>query len=241
MPFPATAALLQDRLGAAGAAAFDLEAGCTGFIYALVMGAQTIAAGVYENVLVVGAEVLSAITDWTDRGTCVLMGDGAGAVVLRPTAEDGGIRSFQLRSDGSKGASLSMPAGGSRLPASAETVANRQHYIQMNGRDIFRFAVPILEEATRAVVAEAGLTLDDVKVIIPHQANIRIIEAAGQRLGMAPERFVCNMDRFGNTSSASVPMALHEAVKDGRVQAGDYVVLVGFGAGLTWGAALLRW
>ena len=240
-PFPATASLMQDRLGAGRAAAFDLEAGCSGFIYALSMGSQPIAAGNMRTVLVIGTEALSKITDWTDRATCVLLGDGAGAAVLQPVPESHGVLSFCLGSDGSGASLLHLPAGGSRLPASERTVRERLHYIQMAGNEVFKFAVRILEEAALKAVAQAGLTIDQVKLIIPHQANARIMDAAAKRLNLPPESFYCNIDRYGNTSAASIPLALHEAVKEGRVQPGDLVLLVAFGAGLTWGAVLLRW
>ena len=241
MPFPSTASLLQDRLGASHAAAFDLGAGCSGFIYALSVAAQPVASGAFRNVLVIGAEALSKITDWTDRSTCVLLGDGAGAVVLQPVEEGRGLLSFSLGSDGSGAPLLHMPAGGSRLPASEQTVRDRLHYIHMAGNEVFKFAVRILEEVALKVVGQSGLSIDQVNLIIPHQANARIVDAAAKRLNLPIERFFCNIDRYGNTSAASIPIALHEAVKAGRVQPGDLVLLVAFGAGLTWGAALLRW
>ena len=241
MPFPATAGLVQDRLGARRAAAFDLGAGCTGFIYALAMGAQPVATGAYQRVLVIGAEALSKITDWTDRRTCVLLGDGAGAAVLAPVEGGRGLLSFYLRADGSGWSSLHIPAGGTRLPATEATVRDHKHYIQMNGQEIFKFAVRVIEEAILEALDRAGVTLDQVKLIVPHQANIRIIDAAAKRLNLPMDRFVCNVDRYGNTSAASIPIALDEAQRQGRVQAGDYVVLVAFGAGLTWGATVLRW
>ncbi|KPJ63813.1 3-oxoacyl-ACP synthase [candidate division KD3-62 bacterium DG_56] len=241
MPFPATAGLVQDKLGASKAAAFDLGAGCTGFIYALAVGAQPIATGLYENALVIGAEALSKITDWTDRRTCVLLGDGAGAAVLAPAENGRELLSFYLRSDGSGWSSLHIPAGGTRLPATEATVRDHLHYIHMNGQEIFKFAVRVLEEAILVALDRAGVSLDQVKLIVPHQANIRIIDAAAKRLNLPMDRFVCNVDRYGNTSAASIPIALDEAHREGRIQPGDYVVLVAFGAGLTWGATVLRW
>jgi 3-oxoacyl-[acyl-carrier-protein] synthase-3 len=241
MLYPATACIVQDRLGAGRAAAFDLEAGCTGFVYALAMASQTIATGAYRNVLVIGAEVLSKFLDWTDRATCVLLGDGAGAAVLQPVDGDRGLLSFVLGSVGSGGDTLKIAAGGSRMPASEETVRKRLHCTSMEGQEVFKFAVKAIEDACRMVVERAGLSLDDVRLIIPHQANIRIIDAAAKRLGVPMERFVSNVDRYGNTSTASIPIALDEAVQTGRLERGDIAVLVGFGAGLTWGAAALRW
>ena len=241
MLYPATACLVQDRLGAHHAAAFDLEAGCTGFIYALVMAAQTINTGAYRNVLVIGAEVLSKFLDWSDRTTCVLLGDGAGAAVLQPVDGDRGMLSFVLGSLGSGGDALKIPAGGSRMPTTEETARDHLHCTRMNGQEVFKFAVKAIEDACRIVVERAGLSLEDVSLVVPHQANIRIIDAAAKRLGIAKERFVSNVDRYGNTSTASIPIALDEAVQQGRVNPGDLLVLVGFGAGLTWGAAALRW
>lgn len=239
MMFPATACLVQDRIKATKAGAFDLSAGCTGLVYGLAVGSQMIATGAYQAVLVIGAEALSTITDWTDRSTCVLLGDGAGALVLQPTDQSRGIRSFYLRSDGAGGDLLKLPAGGSRLPASEQTVRNRQHFIWMVGREIFKFSVVVLEEATRKVVERAGLTLDDVALVVPHQANSRIIDTAAKRLELPKDRFMYNVDKYGNTSTASIPIALYEAIEEGRVKQGDHVVLVAFGAGLTWGAVLL--
>ena len=241
MPFPATACLLQERLGATRAAAFDLEAACSGFVYALGVGAQFIAAGIYDTVLVVGAETLSKIIDWSDRRTCVLLGDGAGAAVLRPVEEGQGLLGLHLGSDGSGADLLKQPAGGSLLPASPETVARRLHFVQMNGREVFKFAVKTMGDAAQAALAQAGLGLDDVDVYVPHQANYRIIESSARRFELPLEKVVVNIDRYGNTSAASIPVALDEALSAGRIRAGDTVLLVAFGGGLTWGAAVLRW
>lgn len=238
---PSTASVVQDALGASKAAAFDVNAGCTGFIYGLVIGNGLIAAGTHRNVLVIGADTLSRFTDWTDRSTCVLFGDGAGAVLLQPGDAGAGVLSATLGSDGFGRDLLTVPAGGSRLPASRETVEKRQHYIQMNGREVFKFAVNKVVKATIQVVAEAGLRLEDIALVIPHQANLRIIQAAARGLKMPEDKFFVNIDRCGNTSSASIPMALTEAVEAGRLKQGDYLVLVGFGAGLTWGAAVVQW
>ena len=239
--FPSTASLIQDALGANKAGAFDLSAGCAGFVYALSLGAQVIQGGGHQVVLVIGAETLSRITDWKDRGTCVLFGDGAGAVVLQAGEERSGVLSSLVRSDGSGGDLLIVPAGGSKLPTSAETVLRNQHTIQMNGREVFRFATRVLDKAAREVVAKAGLTLDDVDLFMPHQANLRIIQAAARSLGLDEDRIFVNLDRYGNTSSASIPIALCEAVECGRVKPGDHLVLIGFGAGLAWAAATIQW
>ena len=235
--FPATASLIQDALGATRAGAFDLSAGCSGFVYGLSIGSQIIQGGGHNVILVVGTETLSRITDWTDRGTCVLFGDGAGAMVLKAAHDKGGILSSIVRSDGSGGDLLIIPAGGSLLPASEDTVRQKQHSIRMNGREVFRFATRVMDRAAREVVERAGLTLDDVDLFIPHQANLRIIRAAARSLGVDEERFFVNLDRYGNTSSASIPIAMCEAIECGRVKPGDVLVLVAFGAGLTWAAA----
>jgi 3-oxoacyl-[acyl-carrier-protein] synthase-3 len=239
--FPATACLLQDALGAENAAAFDLSAGCSGFVYALSLAADLVAAGSYSHALVVGAETLSRITDWADRSTCVLFGDGAGAVVLRASEAPGGVLSSVLGSDGSGGELLILPAGGSAHPATAETVITRQHFIQMQGRQVFRFATRIMPEAAHQALKRAGLTIDDVRLFVPHQANDRILQAAAKGLGVSQERLFSNLARYGNTSSASVPIALCEAIEQGLVERDDVLVCVGFGAGLTWAAIAIRW
>jgi 3-oxoacyl-[acyl-carrier-protein] synthase-3 len=241
MPFPATACLVQNRLGAVNASAFDLEAGCSGFIYALTVGSQFIISGVYRNVLVIGADALSKVTNWEDRSTCVLFGDGAGAALLQRVPSGYGLLSFKLGAVGSGGEYLKIPAGGSKLPASADTVAERGHFIKMEGNEVFKFAVRIMGEAALTVVEEAGLTTDDIDCLIPHQANIRIIDAAARRLGLPQEKVFINVQRYGNTSAASIPLALKEAVDSGKVVPGSIIIMVGFGAGLTWGAVALRW
>ncbi len=240
MVFPATACLLQDRLGAPAAAAFDLEAGCSGFVYGLITGAQFINSGAYSRIMVVGAETLSRITDWEDRNTCVLFGDGAGAVVLE-RVEKGGLLGFDLGSDGAGGSFLDLPAGGSRQPASQETVAQKLHYIRMDGNQVFKFAVKAMGQAALKALKKAGLSGEDIDLFIPHQANRRIIDAAGRKLGLPGEKVFVNLDRYGNTSGASIPLALYEAVAEGMVKSGDIVVLSGFGAGLSWAAAVLEW
>ncbi|RME08326.1 MAG: ketoacyl-ACP synthase III [Anaerolineae bacterium] len=239
--FPSTASLIQDQIGATRAGAFDLSAACTGFIFALNMAAQAIRSGAIDTAVVVGAETLSRLVNWQDRNTCVLFGDGAGAFVLQASEEPGGVLTALMRSDGSGGDLLILPAGGSRLPASEETISNRLHYIQMNGREVFRFATRVMAQATEEVVARAGLTLEDIRWIVPHQANYRIIETAARRLHKPLDQIVINLDKYGNTSTASIPLATVEAVEDGRIQPGDRLVFVGFGAGLTWGAMVVEW
>lgn len=239
--FPSTACIVQDQIGANHAGAFDLSAACTGFIYAINMAAQAIRSGSIENALVIGAETLSRFTNWEDRDTCILFGDGAGAFVLQASDTPGGILTCIMRSDGSGENLLSIPAGGSKLPATHETVDKKQHTIQMNGREVFRFATRVMASATREAASLAGWELDDVTWVIPHQANMRIIEAAARGLRMPLEKFVINLNRYGNTSTASIPIAACEALQNGRIQDGDRLVLVGFGAGLTWGALTLEW
>lgn len=239
--FPPTACLVQDRLGATRAGAFDLSAACTGFIYALHLAAQAICSGSLDNALVIGSETLSRFVDWDDRGTCILFGDGAGAFVLQASDRPGGILSCVMRSDGSGGDLLSLPAGGSRLPTSTETVSKKLHTIHMNGREVFRFATRVMASATRDAVKQAGLRLEDIELVVPHQANLRIIESAARTLRLPLSRFMINIERYGNTSTASIPIAVCEAVQQGRIAPGDHLVLVAFGAGLTWGALTLQW
>ena len=240
-PFPATACLVQDALGATRAGAFDLSAACSGFIYAMSMASGFIRSGSANHVLVIGSETLSRMMDWTDRNTCVLFGDGAGAVVLSASTERCGVLAAELGSDGSGGELLIVRAGGSRAPASHETISNGDHFLWMNGREVFRFATRMMPKATEAVVRRAGWQLAELALVIPHQANIRIIESSIKRLGLPPDRFFVNLERYGNTSSASIPIALCEAVAQGRVHPGDKLVLVGFGAGLTWAAVAIEW
>jgi 3-oxoacyl-[acyl-carrier-protein] synthase-3 len=238
---PATASLVQHALGASRAGAFDLNAVCSGFLYGLATGCQFVLTGAHQNVLVIGAEVFTRILDWEDRSTCVLFGDGAGAVVLQPTAAPGGLLSFVLGSDGSGGCSLYVPAGGSREPASAATVAERRHYVKMQGREVFRFAARIVPDSTLSALEQAGLTTEDIDLLIPHQANVRIIDAAARRLKLSDGAVFSNVERYGNTSAASIPVALCEAIEEGRVRSGDTLVMSGFGAGLSWGTAVWRW
>ncbi len=239
--FPSTASIVQDRIGATNCGAFDLLAACTGFIYAVNMGAQAIRSGSANNVLVIGSETLSRLVNWKDRSTCILFGDGAGAFVLQASEDPGGIQSSFLRSDGSGADLLSIPAGGSYYPASNHTLDHELHYIQMNGREVFRFATRVMARATAKAVSMANLKLQDISLIIPHQANFRIIDAAARGLKLPMDRFMVNVDRYGNTSTASIPIAVCEAITDGRLHRGDNIVMVGFGAGLTWGAMAMQW
>ena len=240
-PFPAVACVVQEKLGAHRATAFDLSAGCTGFMFALTTAAQFINTGMYRNILVIGAETLSRVLNWEDRTTCVLFGDGAGAVILQPVSPGKGILACDLGSDGTGVHLLLQTAGGSRYPACAETVAQKQHTISMSGKEVFKFAVKVMGETSEKAIAKAGLTIADMDYFIPHQANIRIIDAAAKRLGLDKDKVFVNVDRYGNTSSASIGIALNEAVQEGKIKDGDTIVLVGFGAGLTWGACVLRW
>jgi 3-oxoacyl-[acyl-carrier-protein] synthase-3 len=239
--FPSTACLVQDALGAARAGAFDLSAACSGFVYGLSLGADAIKAGSANTVLVIGSETLSRIVNWKDRNTCVLFGDGAGAVLLQGSDQPGGILSTLLRADGSGGELLIIPAGGSRQPVTPEAIAQNLHTIQMNGREVFRFASRVMDRATREIIYKAGWTTDQVDLFVPHQANLRIIEMAARSLGVPLDKFYCNIARYGNTSAASIPIALTEAAESGLLRPKDRVVMVGFGAGLTWAAAALEW
>ena len=239
--FPATACLVQDQLGATRAGAFDLLAACTGFIYAMNMAAQAIRSGSIKSALVIGSETLSRFINWQDRNTCILFGDGAGAFVLQASDLPGGVLSAVMHSDGSGGDLLTLEGGGSRHPATEETVHNGQHYIQMDGKEVFRFATRVMASATQEVIDAAGLSMDQVQWIIPHQANIRIIEAAARGLKLPMERFIVNLERYGNTSTASIPIAMVEAIECGKIKPGEKVVMVGFGAGLTWGALAAEW
>jgi 3-oxoacyl-[acyl-carrier-protein] synthase-3 len=241
MFFPSTACLLQEKLGAKKAAAFDLSAACSGFIYGLATASNMIATGMYKHVLVVGAECLSRITDYTDRNTCILFGDGAGAVVLGPVPEGRGFRSFELGADGAGGELLKVCGGGSRLPSTEQTIADKQHYIYMAGSEVFKFAVRIMGNAAEEALRKAGMNKGDIDLLIPHQANIRIIQSALNRLDLPEEKSMINLHNYGNVSAASIPIALAEAVEQSRVKEGDCIVLVGFGGGLTWGASVLVW
>ena len=238
--FPTTSALLADILGAPDAAAYDLLAGCTGFMYGLAQAYGMVAAGLSRRALVVGGDVLSRIVNWRDRSTCILFGDGAGAVVLEQV-DEGGFLGFELGADGAGGVHLSLPAGGSRLPTSAETIAAEQHFVRMNGPEVFKFATRVLVSSAESVLAECELDVDDVDVYVPHQANLRIIDHAVKKLGFPDERVVKNVDRYGNTSSGSIPLALADAAAAGTLEPGRVMLMTGMGAGLTWGSAVMEW
>ncbi len=239
--FPATASLVQDHIGASKAGAFDILAACTGFIYAMDMAAQAIRSGSMQVAVVIGSETLSRFVNWEDRNTCILFGDGAGAFVLQGSEQPGGVLSATLRSDGSGADLLTILGGGSRYPASPDTLEQGLHYVQMDGRAVFRFATRVMAQATRDAAEKAGLAVDELDWVIPHQANRRIIETAARNLKLPMEKFVVNVDKFGNTSTASIPLATVEAAEDGRIQPGDKIVFVGFGGGLTWGALTAEW
>lgn len=245
---PATAARIAHECGCGHAGAFDISAGCSGFVFALAMGSGAVASGLQERVLVVGAETISRIIDWEDRGTAVLFGDGAGAVVVaaqtgsgKAEGVTGGILGFDLGGDGSGAEFLSIPAGGSRLPASAATVEARQHYMKMNGSEVFKFATRVVAQSAGRVLEKCGKTVADVDLFVPHQANLRIIDSAASKLGIASDKVYTNLQKYGNTSCASIPLCLSGARADGRLHEGDLVLLMGFGAGLSWGACLLEW
>ncbi len=241
MDFPSVACIVQAALGATRAFCFDISAGCSGFLYAVQVGRSLIACGSAETVLVIGTEMLTKITDWTDRNTCVLFGDASGAAVLRPADGEHRIISLRLGADGTNGSLIDLPAGGSREPITHEAIDQRRQYIRMKGNEVFRLGVRTMEEVARATLAEAGVGIDEIALFIPHQANMRIIDATAKRLGLPDEKVFSNLQKYGNTSAASVPLALDEAVREGRVHEGDLVLLVVFGAGLTWGGCLLRW
>ena len=241
MAFPTTGNILQHQLGCRNAGSMDVYAACSGSIYSLSIGAQYVQTGKYRTVLCVGAECLSRITDYTDRGTCILLADAAGAVVLRPSSSDAGIIDTDLYSDGRYAELLIQPAGGSRHPASHETVAQRMHYARMKGSEVFKVAVRMFGDSAHRILEKNGLKASDLDLFVPHQANLRIIEAAVKRLGVPMDRVMVNVDRYGNTGAASVYVALEEAWTSRRLRAGDLVLLAAFGGGFTWGAALLRW
>ena len=240
MTFPATAALVANELGSSEAAAYDLSAGCTGFMYAVAQAYGMLAGGVCRRALVVGGDLLSKIVDWSDRTTCIVFGDGVGAVLME-RVEQGGFLGFELGADGSGGMQLYLPAGGSRAPTSEETVARHEHYVHMTGREVFKFATRVLVSSAEKLLDQLGLTVDDVDLYVPHQANVRIIKHAVERLGIPEEKVVVNVDRYGNTSSGSIPLALADAVRDRRVNKGDIVLMTGMGAGLTWGSGVMEW
>jgi 3-oxoacyl-[acyl-carrier-protein] synthase III len=241
MPFPSTACLVQQKIGARRAAAFDIEAACSGFIFALEIGQQFIMSRTYDTVLVIGAEKLSSIIDWTDRNTCVLFGDGAGAAILQNRPGSHGLLTACMGSDGRKSDLLSMPGGGCRCPATAQSVSAKMHYLRMDGKETFKNAVNAMFTAAQEALRRCEIDISQIKCIIPHQANRRIIDAVAERLGAQPEQLFVNLDKCGNTSAASVAIALDEAVQSDRVKKGDLLLLIVFGAGLTWGAAVIEW
>lgn len=241
MILPSTACLVQDKIGAKNAAAFDLGAACSGFIYGMAVAEQFISTGFYKHVLVIGAEALSRILDMEDRNTCVLFGDGAGAVVMAASDSENRVLSFHLGADGAGGKFLYLPAGGAKMPATEETVLNRLHYIKMEGSDVFKFAVRAMESSSLHALEKAGLGLEEIAYMVPHQANIRIIQAAAKKLNLPMDKVKVNLNEYGNMSAASIPVALDEAVREGKIQTGDNVVMVGFGGGLTWASCVMKW
>jgi 3-oxoacyl-[acyl-carrier-protein] synthase-3 len=243
MPFPSTACLVQSKLGLPNVTTFDMQAACSGFVYALSVANSMLLSGNFNKALVIGAEKMSGILDFEDRTTCVLFGDGAGAAVLsrEDTEEKVGVLGVISGADGSNPSLLQQPAGGSALPASADTLANRQHFLKMNGKEIFKSAVRVMGQASTDIIEQQGYTSDDLSLVIPHQANMRIIDSLAKRLKIPMDKFHNNLDRYGNTSAASVPIALDEAFRAGRIQSGDLILLVAFGAGLTWASSLIKW
>ena len=242
MVTPSTACILQHQLGIQRhIGAFDLGAACSGFVYALSVGSQFIGSGACKHVLVVGAETLSRLVDYTDRGTCILFGDGAGAAVLSAHDDTSlGVQAFSLGADGGGGEFIHVPAGGSRTPASLETIASRQHYLKMNGREVYKFAVHQMTVSLEKAMLDCQLTAQQVQLVIPHQSNVRIIDSATEKMGFPRDRVMVNIDRYGNTSAASIPIALDEAMRTGRCGSGDWIILLAFGAGLTWASATIR-
>lgn len=241
MVFPSTACVIQEKIGASNAWGFDLSAACSGFLYALSTGVQFIETGAYKRVLVVGTDVMSSIINFNDRSTCVLFGDGSGTILLEPSTDDAGVLDFLLRSDGSGGQHLCMPAGGSQRPATHETVNQELHYVHQSGRAVFRYAVKLMTEVCQEILKRNGLSPEDIQLFVPHQANSRIIDSSVKRLGLSPEQVLINIDRYANTTAATIPMGLAEAEAEGRLKSGDLVLLASFGAGFTWGSVLVRW
>jgi 3-oxoacyl-[acyl-carrier-protein] synthase III len=241
MPFPSTACLLQNRLDASNAVAFDIGAACSGFLYGLSIAESFIKSGARKKILLVGVETLSRYIDWEDRTTCVLFGDGAGAAIIAPSTDGSGIMSTHIHSDGSLWDFIQVPAGGSRMPCSKDSLAKRQHYINMKGNETFKVAVKTLESIAVETLEKNNLKASQLALLIPHQANLRIIQATAKRLGLPMEKVMINIEKYGNTSAASIPIALDEALNTGRVRSGDYILLEAFGAGLTWGSALIKW
>ena len=242
MFYPSVGCLVQTRLKAnKKIPAFDLQAGCSGYSYAMIVATQFIRTGMYKKILVIGADEISKMINWEDRNTCILFGDGAGAVVVGEVAAPYGILGAFMGADGLGGELLKFPAGGTRMPATEETVKQKLHSVHMEGNEVFKFAVRVMGEAASKALADAGLVESDIDWLIPHQANMRIIQSAAKRLKMPMEKVIVNLDKYGNTSSASIPLALEEAVRDGRIKPGDIVMMVGFGAGLTWASIVFRW
>ena len=241
MPFPSTACFLQNRLGASRAVGFDINATCSGFLYALYIADVFIRSGMHRKILVVGAEVLSKVTDWKDRTTCVIFGDGAGAAIVESTSEDRGILSMSINSDGSMWELINIPGGGSRNPASTDTLKKGLHSIRMKGNETFKVAVRTLEDVALKTLADNNLDPSQLSLLVPHQANLRIIQATAERLNLPMEKVFVNLERYGNTSAASIPIALDEALTSGRIKDGDYILLEAFGGGLTWASALIKW
>jgi len=240
MAFPATSCIIQDKIGAKNAACFDINAACSGFVFTMVIAQQFVNSGLYDHVLVIGAEKLTSIVDWKDRSTCVLFGDGAGACVVGKS-EDRVIVSSFMGADGSGGHLLSVPAGGSRLPTTEDTVKDRLHFLKMEGNEVFKIAVRIMVEAATNAIKNAGLGLDDISLFIPHQANMRILLAVAKRLGVSQDKIFMNIEKYGNMSAASTAVALVEAAQENKIKKGEHVVLVAFGGGLTYGASVIKW
>ena len=239
--FPSTAALIQDKIGARNAGGFDLQAACAGFVYALSMGAGLVEADPTQTVLLVGTDVFSRFLDWTDRRSCILFGDGGGAAVLRASSNGNGVLVSEFGVDGSGADLMKLPAGGSAMPASEQTVKDRMHYVALHGRELFKFAVTTMVNLVGSTLDRGGMTMDDIKLIVPHQVNIRILQAAAERLGVPMDKMYCNIDRYGNTAAASVPIALDEAVRGGAIARGDTIIFVAFGGGLSWSSAIMQW
>ncbi|MEK6732773.1 MAG: beta-ketoacyl-ACP synthase III [Candidatus Omnitrophota bacterium] len=240
MAFPSTSCVIQDKIGACNAAAFDINAACSGFVFGIVTAKQFVDSGLYRNVLVIGSEKMTSLVDWTDRSTCVLFGDGAGACVIGK-ANDRKIISYFIGCDGSGWNLLKLPAGGSRMPATEETVKNKLHFLKMEGNEVFKLAVKVMADAANKAITKAGLLCNEIDLLIPHQANIRILMAVAKKMGLPEEKIFMNIEKYGNMSSASTAVALAEANKEGRVKKGDHIALVAFGAGLTYGAVVIKW
>mgnify|MGYP000896523503 FL=1 len=238
---PSTAAIVQNNINAQNAWAFDLSAACSGFLFGLETGSKLIESGKYKTVMVIGVDTMTSILDFKDRETCIIFGDGAGGVILEPSKSDNGIISSILRTDGSGASSLNVLAGGSRKPATEETIANREHFIRQDGKKVFKFAVKRMADVSEEVLLENGLSGNDIKLFIPHQANKRIIDATGERCGIPKDRVLINIDRYGNTTAGTIPIALNEAVENKLINNGDYILLSAFGSGFTWGSILIKW